>query len=60
MQINELSGEPLYDAHNNIVDPLQNANYTGHYRGKQYSECVTKLEIGKRFFLEYNEGQIPV
>ena len=52
MEINELRGEPLYDANDNIIDPLQNANYTGHYRGKQYSECLTRLEIGKKFFRE--------
>ena len=52
MQINELSGEPLIDADDKIVDPLQNTSYTGHYRGKQYASCVTKLEIGKKFFRE--------
>ena len=55
MEINELRGEPLYDANDNIIDPLQNANYTGHYRGKQYSECLTKLEIGKKFFREIGD-----
>lgn len=55
VQIDELSGTPLKDAQGKIVDPLQNAIYTGHYRGKQYSESITRLEIGNRVFQEVND-----
>ena len=56
IEIEELSGKPLYDADGNIKDPLQNANYTAYYRGKQYSESLTRLEIGKKFSKEVNES----
>jgi len=52
VELTELKGSPLFIG-GNIINPLQLKSYSASYKGRQYADCVTSLDIGKTVVFDF-------